>query len=204
MDNNDTRTRILRVSARLFAEKGFDGTRVDEIAKEAHINKAAIYYYFDSKNQILSVLFQQLIDNAINLVNFAYKEDSANFSPAKHHHLTSEEYLRFLEDNADLMKIMAMESMKSTNESTLLFQFTDIILKNEITAMTAKGINLDKEKTQLYITEFFLSVLPSISYSIYKEKLESYFGLGEGELKKRFIDTIDSIQNLYHESIKNK
>lgn len=36
----------------LFAEKGFDGARVDKLAEMAKVNKALIYYYFKSKEAI--------------------------------------------------------------------------------------------------------------------------------------------------------
>lgn len=45
----DSRTRILEAAAAEFAERGFDGTGVDRIARQARVNKAMIYYHFKSK-----------------------------------------------------------------------------------------------------------------------------------------------------------
>jgi AcrR family transcriptional regulator len=45
----DTRTAIFSAAAELFAARGFDGTGVDDIAHAARVNKAMIYYHFDSK-----------------------------------------------------------------------------------------------------------------------------------------------------------
>lgn len=47
--NNETRERIVNASIQLFSEKGFDATRVNEIARAANVNKALIYYYFKTK-----------------------------------------------------------------------------------------------------------------------------------------------------------
>ncbi|MGA2677420.1 MAG: TetR/AcrR family transcriptional regulator [Methanobacterium sp.] len=44
---------ILKAARKVFAEKGYDSTRVDEISREARINKAMLYYYFNSKENIL-------------------------------------------------------------------------------------------------------------------------------------------------------
>ena len=41
----------------LFAEKGFNGTSVRDIADKAHVNLAMISYYFGSKDKLLESLF---------------------------------------------------------------------------------------------------------------------------------------------------
>jgi AcrR family transcriptional regulator len=55
-----TRTRILDVALDLFVEKGFDGTSLREIAEKLGITKAAIYYHFASKDDILMALHLRL------------------------------------------------------------------------------------------------------------------------------------------------
>jgi AcrR family transcriptional regulator len=47
---------IIQVAETLFAQKGFDGTSIRDIAKEAKINIAMISYYFGSKEQLLESL----------------------------------------------------------------------------------------------------------------------------------------------------
>lgn len=56
---------ILEAAEDLFYEKGFDATRVDAIAERAGITGGAIYRHFTSKDEILGVLFDQLIDSAL-------------------------------------------------------------------------------------------------------------------------------------------
>jgi len=41
----------------LFAEKGFNGTSVRDIAEKANVNLAMISYYFGSKDKLLEALF---------------------------------------------------------------------------------------------------------------------------------------------------
>lgn len=62
--------KIIYSAIKLFSERGFDGTSVDEIAKESGINKAMIYYYFSSKEGLLNSIirksvseFSAIIDN---------------------------------------------------------------------------------------------------------------------------------------------
>jgi AcrR family transcriptional regulator len=59
---SDTRQRILDVALDLFTEQGYDGTSLREIAGRLSITKAAIYYYFESKEDILMALHMRLHD----------------------------------------------------------------------------------------------------------------------------------------------
>jgi len=56
----DKQIRILQAARAEFAEKGFDGARVDSIAARAHANKQLIYYYFTNKD----VLFTRVLEDA--------------------------------------------------------------------------------------------------------------------------------------------
>lgn len=48
---------IIQVAERLFAERGFHGTSVRDIAHEAEVNIAMISYYFGSKDKLLAAVF---------------------------------------------------------------------------------------------------------------------------------------------------
>jgi AcrR family transcriptional regulator len=46
------RTQILEVAGRLFRDKGFANTSLDEIAKEVGVSRGVLFYYFDGKREI--------------------------------------------------------------------------------------------------------------------------------------------------------
>ena len=52
---------ILDAALALFVEKGFAGTRLDDVAERAGLSKAAIYLYFDDK----TALFQGVVRQAV-------------------------------------------------------------------------------------------------------------------------------------------
>ncbi len=58
--SGDTRVRILDVALDLFIEQGFDGTSLRQIAEELGVTKAALYYHFRSKDDILLALHMRL------------------------------------------------------------------------------------------------------------------------------------------------
>lgn len=59
----DTRERLLVVAAELFAERGYAGTSIRDISDRLGVTKAALYYHFTSKSEILHALVAQPIAN---------------------------------------------------------------------------------------------------------------------------------------------
>jgi AcrR family transcriptional regulator len=55
-DSEATRQALLASGAALFAERGFDGTSVDEIARRARVNKAMISYHFGGKEGLYGAI----------------------------------------------------------------------------------------------------------------------------------------------------
>ena len=58
-----TRARILKAAEKEFARKGLKGTRIDAIAKRARCNKALIYHYFGSKEDLFSAVLEVTYEN---------------------------------------------------------------------------------------------------------------------------------------------
>jgi TetR/AcrR family fatty acid metabolism transcriptional regulator len=54
--------RILDAATRVFADKGYHGTLVDEIALEAETSKGGVYFHFPNKQAIFLALFDRLAD----------------------------------------------------------------------------------------------------------------------------------------------
>src|SRR5919107_1440487 len=58
-DPEMTRQNILAVATKVFAEKGFSGARVDEIAALTRTSKRMIYYYFEDKEGLFVAVLEQ-------------------------------------------------------------------------------------------------------------------------------------------------
>jgi AcrR family transcriptional regulator len=74
----DTHERILDVALRLFAERGFAGTSIRDIADELGVTKAALYYHFASKDAIFAELVEQPLAAAREIMAETHDLDTAS------------------------------------------------------------------------------------------------------------------------------
>jgi AcrR family transcriptional regulator len=66
-----TRQRILDAALTLFAEKGYEATSMREISQQLGITKAALYYHFDSKADIVRAMLADTEQQVTGLVEWA-------------------------------------------------------------------------------------------------------------------------------------
>jgi AcrR family transcriptional regulator len=64
----ETRKSIFEIAGRLFKEKGYDNTTVDEITKEAGIGKGTFFNYFPTKEALLQDFIKQKEELVFDLV----------------------------------------------------------------------------------------------------------------------------------------
>src|SRR5206468_4616610 len=55
----DRRAELLDAAVRVFARKGFHGSRVGDIAEEAGVAHGLLYHYFRSKDEVLETIFRE-------------------------------------------------------------------------------------------------------------------------------------------------
>jgi TetR/AcrR family transcriptional regulator len=63
--SSETEIKILEAATTIFLEKGKDGARMEEIAKEAEINQALLHYYFRSKDRLYKEVFNREVKNVL-------------------------------------------------------------------------------------------------------------------------------------------
>ena len=66
----NTRQRIQDVALELFAEQGYEKTSLREIAERLDVTKAALYYHFKTKEEIIVSLFEDLTKPIEDLIEW--------------------------------------------------------------------------------------------------------------------------------------
>lgn len=105
----DSRQALLAAAERLFADRGLEGARTEEIAAAARVNKALLHYYFDTKEKlhqaVLENLFQQLVAQL--------REPLAGTAPPPRAVMALvERYFSFLEEHPNYPRLLQREMMR--------------------------------------------------------------------------------------------
>jgi AcrR family transcriptional regulator len=69
--SHDTRSRLRQLALKLFAEQGYEKTSLREIAEQLGVTKAALYYYFKSKEDIVRSLVEDYVAEMDALIAWA-------------------------------------------------------------------------------------------------------------------------------------
>lgn len=141
-DFNEKQIEILQVAEKLFAEHGFDGTSVRDIAKVANINIAMISYYFGSKEKLLDALIVYRISDMRLQMENLYQQ---NLTPLEKIDRLIELYIKRINKNKGMYQIIHFE-MSSGKRIMNCDAFNEMkkdnlnILKNMIAEGQEKGI----------------------------------------------------------------
>lgn len=104
---NPAKQAILASARRLFAQNGFDAASVQEIAGQAGVNKALIYYYFRDKD----ALYREVLEECYSPVLAIWEDESfpRAGTPTDKLLFFTERFIRYQEENEDLRRILAHE-----------------------------------------------------------------------------------------------
>ena len=62
-----TEEKIIAAAREVFIQKGMDGSRMQEIADRAEINKALLHYYFRNKDKLFTKVFEDVFSNVLEM-----------------------------------------------------------------------------------------------------------------------------------------
>jgi TetR/AcrR family transcriptional regulator len=110
IQEKDPQQRILKAALKEFSVYGLTGARIDRIAKAANINKAMIFYYFSSKENLYQLVvknvFQQVAPGIIQLV-------SSHPVPGVFLEKVTEFYIGIFSKNPDFVRMVGLELIQN-------------------------------------------------------------------------------------------
>ena len=126
-DKVDKRAHILAVAEQLFADKGFDGTSVRDIAQLASVNLAMISYYFGSKEKLLEALVEERAGYTLGLLEELNKDQT--LTPWDKIERLTDYYVEKVMNNHRFHCIMTQQ-YNNTRSNEIKELFTNIKLRN--------------------------------------------------------------------------
>ncbi len=108
----DKRRQLLDAAVRVFAQRGYHGSRVGDIAEEAGVAHGLLYHYFSSKEQVLQVVFSE---NWGELLERFRAVEAADEPAAEKLEGIAKILLRTWRNDPDLVTVMVREVARSAH-----------------------------------------------------------------------------------------
>lgn len=159
---------ILLAARHIFAQKGFDGARIDEIAELANINKQRIYAYFGSKSDLYNSVLTDVYSEA------AHQEKIMNLSENDLPDLTFKlvsAFLEFHHSHPDFWRLLSWENIsqgrnqKQTNWSEIRGPYISHIEK-----LYNIGVEKGFFKKDIAFSTYIMTVF-ALTYFYYSNRL---------------------------------
>jgi AcrR family transcriptional regulator len=129
MTGKERREQLLNIGRRLFAERGLDGTSIEEIAARAGVSKPVVYEHFGGKEGLYAVVVDREVERFLALATrlLEGEDTTAKFEAA------AVALLRYIEDNADGFRILVRDSPPASGSGTFASLISDIASQVEYT-----------------------------------------------------------------------
>jgi AcrR family transcriptional regulator len=139
-----TKAAIVAAALEEFAQFGLAGARIDEIARAARVNKALLYYYFESKEHLFLGVVEQMFTAMTGALRSALgtaegpREKLLAFLDANFKVLAAQPaYARLLEQEMDIVRVF-LHSVKPDKAPRFFRQITPLL--TEFRAVLEEGI----------------------------------------------------------------
>jgi AcrR family transcriptional regulator len=164
----ETRNRILESATKLFAQKGYAGTSVREIALEAQVAKPTIYYYFESKENLYAQLLMEELSKLMDSIQRALKGKSAQEKLEKF----AQAYLSYFFSQEDVIKVIFRELfglIEAEREKLVSRYFRNIL--SQISKVLVEGVKKGFFR-ELDVDQVALSILGILNIYVMRSLLE--------------------------------
>ena len=147
MTGSERRHQLINVARSLFAERGYEGTAIEEVAQRAGVSKPVVYEHFGGKEGLYAVVVDRemtaLLDGiSSSLTNNRYRSRVEAVVLA---------LLTYVEERTDGFRIMTRDSPPSITAGTYSSLFNDAV--NQVASILAGDFarrGLDPELAPLY------------------------------------------------------
>ncbi len=122
MTGAERREQLLGVGRRLFAERGFDGTSIEEIAAQAGVSKPVVYEHFGGKEGLYAVVVDREMQRLLSMVTASlsdghYRQKLEGAALA---------LLEYIEESGDGFRILVRDSHAASGTGTFGSLLSDI------------------------------------------------------------------------------
>jgi TetR/AcrR family transcriptional regulator len=126
-EDKNSEEKILDAAKEVFTEKGFDGTRMEEISQRAGINKALLHYYYRSKEKLFNAIFELVMGDLFREAMEKMTSDIPLFEKIE---FFVEMYINLLRRNPHIPVFVISELHRNPQRLVTIFKNTPIVKNN--------------------------------------------------------------------------
>ncbi len=194
--DENTESQILDAAKNVFQRKGMDGSRMQEIADEAGINKAMLHYYYRSKKMLFEAVFKGAFSLLAPQLNKILNDDSSIFDKIKSF---SSNYISFVIKHPYLPNFILQELNRNPDFVKKLQANKDFPniekFRNQVNAKVAEGVIRPIKAEQLFINIMALNIFPFIGAPMLKGFININDNTYQQLMKDRKTEVADFIIN---------
>jgi AcrR family transcriptional regulator len=148
MTGPQRREQLLGVGRKLFADKGFEGTSVEEIAAKAGVSKPVVYEHFGGKEGLYAVVVDREIRTLLDGINVALRVETTSRGLLEAAALA---LLDYIEGSTDGFRILVRDSPAGQSTGSFASLISDVATQVEhLLAAEFKSRRLDPKTAPLY------------------------------------------------------
>jgi AcrR family transcriptional regulator len=127
MTGKERRQQLLDIGRHLFAERGFEGTSIEEIAAQADVSKPVVYEHFGGKEGLYAVVVDREVERLLTMVTTLLEgeHNDQKFEAA------AVALLRYIDENSDGFRILVRDSNPGSVSGTYGTMLSDIAMQVE-------------------------------------------------------------------------
>ncbi|TDC95862.1 TetR/AcrR family transcriptional regulator [Saccharopolyspora aridisoli] len=122
MTGKERRQQLLDVARALFAEKGFDGTSIEEIAHRAGVSKPVVYEHFGGKEGVYAVVVDREMRDLLDLIVSALDAGHPRVLLEQAAHALVD----YIDENTDGFRVLVRDSPVASSSGTFSSLLNDI------------------------------------------------------------------------------
>jgi AcrR family transcriptional regulator len=123
MRGNERREQLIEISRRLFAEKGFEGTSVEEIAARAEVSKPVVYEHFGGKEGLYAVVVDREVGYLLGEIEGALTHGGRSRELVEQAALA---LLDYVEGHTDGFRILVRDSSVASSSGSFASLLSDV------------------------------------------------------------------------------
>ena len=122
MSGQERREQLIRVGREVFAERGFDGTSIEEIAERARISKPLVYEHFGGKEGLHAVIIDREVQDLVSRLRDVLQADRPRMALEQ----VVDAFLRYVEEEQAGFRVLVRDAPVGSSGGSLPSVLADV------------------------------------------------------------------------------